>query len=90
MSELKHINNILKRFIDGLYTLKDADDLLKHLHEEKYNTEISETMDAVWETIEDDELSLARQESYKEEARLLLDRIRKPESVFLLLLILNT
>ncbi len=79
MSELKYINNILKRFIDGLYTRKDADDLLKHLHEGKYNTEISETMDAVWETIEDDELSLARQESYKEEARLLLDRIRKPE-----------
>ena len=61
MSELKYINNILKRFIDGLYTRKDADDLLKHLHEGKYNTEISETMDAVWETIEDDELSLARQ-----------------------------
>ena len=49
MADLKYINNLLKRFVDGLYTRKDADDLLKHFHAGKYNTEISEAMDNVWE-----------------------------------------
>ena len=80
MADLKYINNLLKRFVDGLYTRKDADDLLKHFHAGKYNTEISEAMDTVWEEMEEDEVSSLQQ--YREEARLLLSRIRKPEKRF--------
>ena len=81
MADLKYINNLLKRFVDGLYTRKDADDLLKHFHAGKYNTEISEAMDTVWEEMEEDEVS-SLQHQYREEARLLLSRIRKPEKRF--------
>ena len=82
MADLKHINNLLKRFVDGLYTRKDADDLLKHFHAGKYNTEISEAMDNVWEEMEEDEVSSLQHQQYREEARLLLSRIRKPEKRF--------
>lgn len=82
MADLKYINNILKRFVDGLYTRKDADDLLKHFHAGKYNTEISEAMDTVWEEMEEDEVSSLQHQQYREEARLLLSRIRKPEKRF--------
>lgn len=82
MADLKYINNLLKRFVDGLYTRKDADDLLKHLHAGKYNTEISEAMDTVWEEMEEDEVSSLQHQQYREEARLLLSRIRKPEKRF--------
>lgn len=82
MADLKYINNLLKRFIDGLYTRKDADDLLKHFHAGKYNTEISEAMDNVWEEMEEDEVSSLQHQQYREEARLLLSRIRKPEKRF--------
>lgn len=82
MADLKHINNLLKRFVDGLYTRKDADDLLKHFHAGKYNTEISEAMDTVWEEMEEDEVSSLQHQQYREEARLLLSRIRKPEKRF--------
>lgn len=82
MADLKYINNLLKRFVDGLYTRKDADDLLKHFHAGKYNTEISEAMDNVWEEIEEDEVSSLQHQQYREEARLLLSRIRKPEKRF--------
>lgn len=81
MADLKYINNLLKRFVDGLYTRKDADDLLKHFHAGKYNTEISEAMDTVWEE-EEDEVSSLQHQQYREEARLLLSRIRKPEKRF--------
>lgn len=79
---MKYINNLLKRFVDGLYTRKDADDLLKHFHAGKYNTEISEAMDTVWEEMEEDEVSSLQHQQYREEARLLLSRIRKPEKRF--------
>ena len=82
MADLKYINNLLKRFVDGLYTRKDADDLLKHFHAGKYNTEISEAMDNVWEEMEEDEVSSLEHQQYREEARLLLSRIRKPEKRF--------
>lgn len=82
MADLKYINNLLKRFVDGLYTCKDADDLLKHFHAGKYNTEISEAMDTVWEEMEEDEVSSLQHQQYREEARLLLSRIRKPEKRF--------
>lgn len=82
MADLKYINNILKRFVDGLYTRKDADDLLKHFHAGKYNTEISEAMDTVWEEMEEDEVSSLQHQQYREEARLLLSRIRKTEKRF--------
>ncbi|MFR2617779.1 FecR family protein [Parabacteroides goldsteinii] len=82
MADLKHINNLLKRFVDGLYTRKDADDLLKHFHAGKYNTEISEAMDNVWEEMKEDEVSSLQHQQYREEARLLLSRIRKPEKRF--------
>ena len=82
MADLKYINNLLKRFVDGLYTPKDADDLLKHFHAGKYNTEISEAMDTVWEEMEEDEVSSLQHQQYREEARLLLSRIRKPEKRF--------
>lgn len=82
MADLKHINNLLKRFVDGLYTRKDADDLLKHFHAGKYNAEISEAMDNVWEEMEEDEVSSLQHQQYREEARLLLSRIRKPEKRF--------
>lgn len=82
MADLKYINNLLKRFVDGLYTRKDADDLLKHFHAGKYNTEISEAMDNVWEEMEKDEVSSLQHQQYREEARLLLSRIRKPEKRF--------
>ena len=82
MADLKYINNLLKRFVDGLYTRKDADDLLKHFHAGKYNTEISEAMDTVWEEMEEDEVSSLQHQQYREEARLLLSRIRKPEKRF--------
>ena len=82
MADLKYINNLLKRFVDGLYTRKDADDLLKHFHAGKYNTEISEAMDNVWEEMEEDEVSSLQHQQYREEARLLLSRIRKPETRF--------
>lgn len=82
MADLKYINNLLKRFVDGLYTRKDADDLLKHFHVGKYNTEISEAMDNVWEEMEEDEVSSLQHQQYREEARLLLSRIRKPEKRF--------
>ena len=82
MADLKYINNLLKRFVDGLYTRKDADDLLKHFHAGKYNTEISEAMDNVWEEMEEDEVSSLQHQQYREEARLLLSRIRKPEKRF--------
>lgn len=82
MVDLKYINNLLKRFVDGLYTRKDADDLLKHFHAGKYNTEISEAMDTVWEEMEEDEVSSLQHQQYREEARLLLSRIRKPEKRF--------
>ena len=82
MADLKYINNLLKRFVDGLYTRKDADDLLKHFHAGKYNTEISEAMDTVWEEMEEDEVSSLQHQHYREEARLLLSRIRKPEKRF--------
>ena len=68
--------------MDGLYTRKDADDLLKHFHAGKYNTEISEAMDTVWEEMEEDEVSSLQHQQYREEARLLLSRIRKPEKRF--------
>ena len=82
MADLKYINNLLKRFVDGLYTRKDADDLLKHFHAGKSNTEISEAMDNVWEEMEEDEVSSLQHQQYREEARLLLSRIRKPEKRF--------
>ena len=82
MADLKYINNLLKLFVDGLYTRKDADDLLKHFHAGKYNTEISEAMDNVWEEMEEDEVSSLQHQQYREEARLLLSRIRKPEKRF--------
>lgn len=82
MADLKYINNLLKRFVDGLYTRKDADDLLNHFHAGKYNTEISEAMDTVWEEMEEDEVSSLQHQQYREEARLLLSRIRKPEKRF--------
>lgn len=82
MADLKHINNLLKRFVDGIYTRKDADDLLKHFHAGKYNTEISEAMDNVWEEMKEDEVSSLQHQQYREEARLLLSRIRKPEKRF--------
>ena len=82
MADLKYINNLLKRFVDGLYTRKDADDLLKHFHAGKHNTEISEAMDNVWEEMEEDEVSSLQHQQYREEARLLLSRIRKPEKRF--------
>ena len=82
MADLKYINNLLKRFVDGLYTRKDADDLLKHFHAGKYNTEISEAIDTVWEEMEEDEVSSLQHQQYREEARLLLSRIRKPEKRF--------
>lgn len=82
MADLKYINNLLKRFVDGLYTRKDADDLLKHFHAGKYNTEISEAMDNVWEEMKEDEVSSLQHQQYREEARLLLSRIRKPEKRF--------
>lgn len=82
MADLKYINNLLKRFVDGLYTRKDADDLLKHFHAGKYNTEISEAMDTVWEEMEEDEVSSLQHQQYREEARLLLSRIQKPEKRF--------
>lgn len=82
MADLKYINNLLKRFVDGLYTRKDADDLLKHFHAGKYNTEISEAMDTVWEEMEEDEVSSLQHQQYREEARLLLSRIRKTEKRF--------
>lgn len=82
MADLKYINNLLKRFVDGLYTRKDADDLLKHFHAGKYNTEISEAMDTVWEEMEEDEVSSLQHQQYREEARLLLSRVRKPEKRF--------
>lgn len=82
MADLKYINNLLKRFVDGLYTRKDADDLLKHFHAGKYNMEISEAMDNVWEEMEEDEVSSLQHQQYREEARLLLSRIRKPEKRF--------
>lgn len=82
MADLKYINNLLKRFVDGLYTRKDADDLLKHFQAGKYNTEISEAMDTVWEEMEEDEVSSLQHQQYREEARLLLSRIRKPEKRF--------
>ena len=82
MADLKYINNLLKRFVDGLYTRKDADNLLKHFHAGKYNTEISEAMDTVWEEMEEDEVSSLQHQQYREEARLLLSRIRKPEKRF--------
>lgn len=82
MADLKYINNLLKRFVDGLYTRKEADDLLKHFHAGKYNTEISEAMDTVWEEMEEDEVSSLQHQQYREEARLLLSRIRKPEKRF--------
>lgn len=76
---MKHINNILRRFIDNLYTRKDAEDLLKHFHAGTYNAEIAEAMDAVWETIEEETISSLQQEQYKEEARLLLKQIQSPK-----------
>lgn len=82
MADLKYINNLLKRFVDGLYTRKDADDLLKHFHTGKYNVEISEAMDTVWEEMEEDEVSSLQHQQYREEARLLLSRLRKPEKRF--------
>ena len=82
MADLKYINNLLKRFVDGLYTRKDADDLLKHFHTGKYNAEISEAMDTVWEEMEEDEISSLQHQQYREEARLLLSRLRKPEKRF--------
>ena len=82
MADLKYINNLLKRFVDGLYTRKDADDLLKHFHAGKYNTEISEAMDNVWEEMEEDAVSSLQHQQYREEACLLLSRIRKPEKRF--------
>ena len=82
MAYLKYINKLLKRFVDGHYTRKDADDLLKHFHAGKYNTEISEAMDNVWEEMEEDEVSSLQHQQYREEARLLLSRIRKPEKRF--------
>lgn len=82
MADLKYINNLLKRFVDGLYTRKDADDLLKYFHAGKYNTEISEAMDNVWEEMKEDEVSSLQHQQYREEARLLLSRIRKPEKRF--------
>ena len=59
-----------------------SDDLLKHFHAGKYNTEISEAMDTVWEEMEEDEVSSLQHQQYREEARLLLSRIRKPEKRF--------
>uniref|UniRef100_UPI0026DD21F4 FecR family protein n=2 Tax=Tannerellaceae TaxID=2005525 RepID=UPI0026DD21F4 len=42
----------------------------------------SEAMDTVWEEMEEDEVSSLQHQQYREEARLLLSRIRKPEKRF--------
>lgn len=82
MKQVKHISDLLKRFVDGLYTHDDADRLLDSLRNNHDHAGINEVMDAVWISSADKFPTSVEQEQYKEEARQLLNRIQKKERRF--------
>lgn len=82
MEQLKHINTLLKRFIDGLYTSKDANRLLEMFRSQQHTAEMNDAMDEVWQSAQAEETTLLQQEQYTTEARALLNRIRKEEKKF--------
>lgn len=89
MKQVKHINHILKRFVDGLYTHDDADRLLNSFQDNQYPVGIGEVMDDIWISSEERQPTFAQQEQYKEEARQLLNRIQKQEKRFSFLPVLK-
>lgn len=82
MAQLKHINTLLKRFIDGLYTTGDAERLMDMFRSQQHTTAVNEAMDEVWQSAQAEETTFLQHEQYTAEARMLLNRIRKEEKRF--------
>lgn len=89
MKQIKHISDVFKRFVDGLYTHDDAERLLNSLQNNRYQAGINEIMDDVWISSEYRLPTSAQKEEYKEEARRLLKRIQKEERRFSFLSLLK-
>lgn len=82
MEQLKHINTLLKRFIDGLYTTGDAERLMETFRSQQHTAAVNEAMDEVWQSAQAEETTSLQQQQYTAEARALLNRIRKEEKKF--------
>lgn len=82
MEQLKPINTVLKRYINGLYTRKDAYRILELLRTHQHTKEVNEEMDLVWQSAPIKEPTTLQHEQYTTEARKLLSRIRKEEKEF--------
>lgn len=81
MEQLKQ-NTILKRFINGIYSRKDADRIIELFRSQQHTKEVDEEMDHVWQSAQAEKTTYLQHERYTAEARMLLNRICKEEKKF--------
>ncbi|MDD2437650.1 MAG: FecR domain-containing protein [Massilibacteroides sp.] len=75
----RSVNKIIKRYVDGIYTIKD----LNALSNLRQNTEsLSEAMDQCWEDSTQISTSAVEHEKYRNEAQLLLNKLKRKERGF--------
>lgn len=84
MQSKLHIVNSITRYINGLYTRKDTENLFHAFKSGYSREEMEKEMEMVWEESKVSGVSI-QHEQYKEEARQLLKRIQKKEKRFSLL-----
>lgn len=78
MKPKKYTTEILKRFVDGIYTRDDAHSIF-HFCRTHERADVDNMMGDVWASLNEEKGSEQNQEEYKKEARQLLGRIRKQE-----------
>lgn len=81
MEQLKQ-NTILKRFVNGIYTRKDADRIIDLFRTQQQTKLLDDEMDQVWQAAQEEETTSLQHERYTMEARILLNRIHKEEKKF--------
>ena len=81
MEQLKQ-NTILKRFVNGIYTRKDADRIIDLFRTQQHTKQLDDEMDQAWQAAQEEETTSLQHERYTMEARILLNRIRKEEKKF--------
>jgi len=80
----EEIEDILTRYIDGVYTQSDAKNVLDCLNSDEETSLLEDKMDQLWNEYNNvDDKSPALYQEYKSEAHLLLKRVKKPKKVFL-------
>lgn len=68
--------------MEGSYTRKEAHRIMELFRSPQHLEEMGKEMDRIWESAEVEEMTSLQQERYKEEARILLNRVRKQERKF--------